>query len=74
MERLKARNERLTAALERRKAECEQLTYTLHRLEADCSGLQRALKYRYKLDTCQLRPGAHSCLSVCGGWGRLVSG
>lgn len=47
IERLKARNERLTAALERRKAESEQLSITLNRLESDCSALQMALHYWY---------------------------
>lgn len=47
IERLKARNERLTAALERKKAESEQITITLNRLESDCSALQMALRYWY---------------------------
>ncbi|XP_039984643.1 colorectal mutant cancer protein [Xiphias gladius] len=45
IERLKARNARLTAALERRKGESEQISITVNRLESDCSALQMALKY-----------------------------
>lgn len=48
IERLKARNERLTAALERRKGESEQINLRLNRLESDCSALQMALRYWYK--------------------------
>lgn len=51
IERLKARNEHLTAALERRKAESEQMSLTLNRLEADCSALQMALRYWCTLNT-----------------------
>lgn len=47
IERLKAKNERLTAALERRRGESEQISITLSRLEADCSALQMALGYGY---------------------------
>lgn len=47
IERLKAKNERLTAALERRKGESEQISITLSKLEADCSALQMALRYWY---------------------------
>uniref|UniRef100_A0A3B5LQV1 Usher syndrome 1C binding protein 1 n=1 Tax=Xiphophorus couchianus TaxID=32473 RepID=A0A3B5LQV1_9TELE len=45
IERLKARNERLTVALERRKADSEQISLKLCRLESDCSALQMALRY-----------------------------
>ncbi|KAM9848869.1 harmonin-binding protein USHBP1 [Aulostomus maculatus] len=45
IERLKAKNERLTAALERRRGETEQISVNLKRLEADCSALQLALRY-----------------------------
>lgn len=48
IERLRARNERLTAALERRKGETERLSMTLNRLEANCSALETALRYWYK--------------------------
>lgn len=46
IERLKAKNERLTAGLERRRVESEQISLTVRRLEADCSALQAALRYR----------------------------
>uniref|UniRef100_A0A1A7Z022 Usher syndrome 1C binding protein 1 n=1 Tax=Iconisemion striatum TaxID=60296 RepID=A0A1A7Z022_9TELE len=45
IERLKARNECLTAALERRKGESEQNSVKLTRLETECSALQMALRY-----------------------------
>ncbi|XP_057697607.1 harmonin-binding protein USHBP1 isoform X1 [Corythoichthys intestinalis] len=45
IEGLKARNERLTVALERKATECEQISVTLKRLEADCSAMQLALRY-----------------------------
>lgn len=45
LERLKSRNERLTAALERRKSESEQISMALSRHEADCSALHMALTY-----------------------------
>ncbi|MEQ2282010.1 hypothetical protein AMECASPLE_036151, partial [Ameca splendens] len=45
IERLKARNERLTVALERRKADSEHTSMKLNRLESDCSALQMALRY-----------------------------
>ncbi|XP_046713834.1 colorectal mutant cancer protein isoform X3 [Silurus meridionalis] len=45
LDRLKARNERLTSALERRKSESEQVSMALSRYEADCSALNVALSY-----------------------------
>ncbi|KAL1022852.1 hypothetical protein UPYG_G00033300 [Umbra pygmaea] len=45
IERLKARNECLTGALERRKGESEQISMTLSRHEADNTALQMALQY-----------------------------
>lgn len=64
IERLKARNERLTAALERRKAESEQISAKVNKLEADCCALQTALRYRYTSDT-RTQACLHSCsLSV----------
>lgn len=45
LERLKARNERLNAALVRRKGESEQLSMNLSRQEADSSALHMALAY-----------------------------
>lgn len=47
IERLRAKNEQLTAALERKKAESEQVSAAMSRLEADCSALQAALRCRY---------------------------
>lgn len=45
LDRLKARNERLNAALVRRKGESEQLSMSLSRQEADSSALHMALAY-----------------------------
>uniref|UniRef100_W5M4X1 Usher syndrome 1C binding protein 1 n=1 Tax=Lepisosteus oculatus TaxID=7918 RepID=W5M4X1_LEPOC len=45
IERLKSRNDRLSAALERRKGESEQISMTLGKHEANCTALQLALKY-----------------------------
>nr|XP_023699844.1 Usher syndrome type-1C protein-binding protein 1 [Paramormyrops kingsleyae] len=45
VERLKARNKRLSAALERRKGESEQMSMILSKHEADHTALQMALKY-----------------------------
>lgn len=47
IERLKARNERLAAALERKKGETEQIRFTLNRLESDHLALLTALRYWY---------------------------
>lgn len=63
IERLKAKNERLTAALERRKGESEQISITLSRLEADCSALQVALRYWYIYKT-QLTHSCNACLHI----------
>jgi RNase H-fold protein (predicted Holliday junction resolvase) len=48
IERLKARNERLTAALDKRKGESELISMTLSRHEADSTALQMALQYWYR--------------------------
>ncbi|XP_010870869.2 colorectal mutant cancer protein isoform X2 [Esox lucius] len=45
IERLKARNDGLTAALDRRKGESEQISMTLSRHEAENTALQMALQY-----------------------------
>ena len=47
LERLKARNERLSAALDRRKGESEQISMALSQHEADSTALQMALRYWY---------------------------
>lgn len=61
IERLKARNERLTAALERRKADSKLISMKLCRLESDCSALQMALRYWYLITT----PDTLTCKLVC---------
>lgn len=61
IERLKAKNERLTAALERKKGETEQIGIALIKLESDCSALQMALKYWYVRHTL----GAPGHVSLC---------
>ncbi|XP_053710502.1 uncharacterized protein ushbp1 isoform X1 [Synchiropus splendidus] len=45
VEKLKCRNERLTAAMDRKRAESDQLLMTVKRLESDCSALQAALRH-----------------------------
>ncbi|XP_068599572.1 colorectal mutant cancer protein [Brachionichthys hirsutus] len=54
IDRLRAKNERLTASLERRKGESRQFILVLNTLESECSALQMALK------NCEECEGAYS--------------
>lgn len=63
LERLKARNERLSAALERRKGESEQISMALSRHEADNTALQMALRYWYCSNL-----NRNSCTLLCTGF------